>query len=156
MINEVKKLVDELNSYRMKYYNGEDTGVTDEEFDFKERRLKELDPNNQYFYQVGAKTQTRDIPVEHEYPMLSMQKEQTAEAVVDWFFDIQQKFPNLYFEDGVPSLWYEPKFDGISGKIVYDQDGNYKLASTRGDGTIGALIPFGIKIKGVILWQIIS
>ena len=150
MINEVKKLVDELNSYRMKYYNGEDTGVTDEEFDFKERRLKELDPNNQYFYQVGAKTQTRDIPVEHEYPMLSMQKEQTAEAVVDWFFDIQQKFPNLYFEDGIPSLWYEPKFDGISGKIVYDQDGNYKLASTRGDGTVGALIPFGIKIKGVI------
>ena len=127
MINEIKKLVDELNSYRMKYYNGEDTGVTDEEFDFKERRLKELDPNNQYFYQVGAKTQTRDIPVEHEYPMLSMQKEQTAEAVVDWFFDIQQKFPNLYFEDGIPSLWYEPKFDGISGKIVYDQEGNYKL-----------------------------
>ena len=37
MINEIKKLVDELNSYRMKYYNGEDTGVTDEEFDFKER-----------------------------------------------------------------------------------------------------------------------
>ena len=47
MINEIKKLVDELNSYRMKYYNGEDTGVTDEEFDFKERRLKELDP--EYF-----------------------------------------------------------------------------------------------------------
>ena len=150
MINEIRKLVDELNSYRMKYYNGEDTGITDEEFDFKERRLKELDPNNRYFYQVGAKTQTRDIPVEHEFPMLSMQKEQTAEAVVDWFFDIQQKFPNLYFEDGVPSLWYEPKFDGISGKIVYDQNGNYKLASTRGDGNVGALIPFGMKIKGVI------
>lgn len=150
MVNEIKKLVDELNGYRIKYYNGENTNVSDEEFDFKERRLKELDPNNEYFYQVGAKTQTRDIPVEHEFPMLSMQKEQTAEAVVDWFFNLQQKFPNLYFEDGIPSLWYEPKFDGISGKIVYDKDGNYKLASTRGDGIVGALIPFGIHIKGVI------
>ena len=150
MVNEVKKLVDELNSYRIKYYNGEDTGITDEEFDFKERRLKELDPNNEYFYQVGAKTQTRDIPVEHEFPMLSMQKVQTAEDMVDWFFDLCEKFPNLYFKDNVASLLYEPKFDGISGAIVYDKDGNYKLATTRGDGFVGALIPFGIKIKGVL------
>lgn len=150
MEREIKRLTNELYDLRKKYYNGEETNVTDEEFDFKERRLKELDPNNEYFYQVGAKLQTRDIPVEHEYPMFSMQKEQTAEAVVDWFFDLQKKFPGLYFEDGIPSLWYEPKFDGISGKIVYDKDGNYKLASTRGDGTVGALIPFGLKIKGVL------
>lgn len=150
MEKEIQKLVNELNSYRQKYYNGEITSVSDEEFDFKERRLKELDPNNPYFYQVGAKTQTRDIPVEHEFPMLSMQKVQSGEALVDWFFDICDKFPGLYFKDNIPSLLYEPKFDGISGGIVYDQNGNYKLATTRGDGYTGALIPFGLKIRGVL------
>lgn len=150
MEKEIKKLVNELNAYRQKYYNAEETGISDEEFDFKERRLKKLDPNNEYFYQVGVKTQTRDTPVEHKYPMLSMQKVQNAEEAINWFFDLQNKFPELHFNNGIPSLWYEPKFDGISGKIVYGPDGKYKLASTRGDGTTGALIPFGSKINGVL------
>ena len=46
---EIKKLVDKLNRWREMYYNEGETEVSDEEFDFEERRLKEMDPNNEYF-----------------------------------------------------------------------------------------------------------
>ena len=68
---EIKKLVDKLNRWREMYYNEGETEVSDEEFDFEERRLKEMDPNNEYFIQVGRKlkSNTRDIKIEHEVPM---------------------------------------------------------------------------------------
>lgn|SRR5574344_484821 len=148
---EVNKLVNKLNHYREVYYNEGKSDIPDEQFDFEERRLKELDPNNDYFRQVGKNisVNTRDIKVEHEVPMLSMQKKQKAEDVVKWLYDIS-KIQGLYFDDKIGlSVWVDPKLDGVSGKIVFDKYGNYSYASTRGDGKIGAKILFGDKIDGV-------
>ena len=39
--------------------------------------------------------------------------------------------------------------DGVSGKIVYDKEGNFQYASTRGDGLVGAIIPFANQIKEI-------
>ena len=148
---EIKKLVDKLNRWREMYYNEGETEVSDEEFDFEERRLKEMDPNNEYFIQVGRKlkSNTRDIKIEHEVPMLSMQKVQVAEDAVKWLYDIS-KIPGLYFDDKLGlSVWVDPKLDGISGKIVFDRDGNFSYGSTRGDGKVGAIIKFAADIDGV-------
>src|SRR5574344_1682216 len=129
---EVNKLVNKLNHYREVYYNEGKSDIPDEQFDFEERRLKELDPNNDYFRQVGKNisVNTRDIKVEHEVPMLSMQKKQKAEDVVKWLYDIS-KIQGLYFDDKIGlSVWVDPKLDGVYGKI-------------------GAKILFGDKIDGV-------
>lgn len=142
------KLVNKLNMYREKYYNEGISLISDEEFDFEERRLKELDPNNEYFLQVGKRTTTKDIPVEHEVPMLSMQKVQTAQDAIKWCYDII-KIPGLRLNTNIPIFWVDPKLDGISGKLVYDSNGKFKYASTRGDGQVGAIIPVGCKIDGV-------
>lgn len=148
MNENITNLVNKLNKYRESYYNGEPE-VPDEKFDFEERKLKELDPNNSYFDHVGTeKSYTRDIKVEHEIPMLSMQKVQVAKDAIDWYFDII-KIPGLHFNDINPGLWIDPKLDGISGKVVYDNNGNYLYTSTRGNGKIGAKILFGDKIDGV-------
>ena len=135
--NEVKELVKKLNIYREKYYNGV-SDIPDEEFDFYERRLKTLDPNNPYFDKVGNKVSKDVEEVEHKIPMLSMQKVQTAEDAEKWYNNMRLK-----------SVWIDPKLDGISGKIVYDSKGNYEYASTRGDGLVGALLPYGKLIDGV-------
>lgn len=135
--NEVNDLVKKLNVYREKYYNGE-SDIPDEEFDFYERRLKTLDPNNPYFDKVGNKVSKDSEEVEHRIPMLSMQKVQTAEDAEKWYNSLR-----------LQSVWIDPKLDGISGKIVYDSKGNYEFASTRGDGLVGALVPFGKMIDGV-------
>lgn len=152
---EIKKLVEKLNRCREAYYNEGQSLMSDEQFDFEERRLKELDPNNEYFRQVGRsiKNLTRDIKVEHEIPMLSMQKVQNAEDAVVWLDDLLHKVPGLYFDKSNPdgtALWVDPKLDGISGKIVFDSKGKFLYASTRGDGKIGAKIPFALdNINGI-------
>ena len=147
--SEITSLVNRLNKYRESYYNEGKSLISDEQFDFEEQRLKELDPNNDYFRQVGRSVNTRDIKIEHEIPMLSMQKVQTAEDAVKWFYEIS-KVPGLYFNDKMGlSLWVDPKLDGVSGKIVFDSHGNYLYASTRGDGKIGAKLPHAHMIDGV-------
>lgn len=137
MRNEVNELVKKLNIYREKYYNGE-SDIPDEEFDFCERKLKTLDPNNPYFDKVGNTISKGLEEIEHKIPMLSMQKVQTAEDAEKWYNSLR-----------LNSVWIDPKLDGISGKIVFDSNGNYQYASTRGDGLVGALLPYGKSIDGV-------
>lgn len=135
---EIEELVNKLNECRESYYNKGVSLMSDEEFDFEEKRLRELDPQNPYFQQIGRKTSTRDIPVEHKIPMLSMQKVQTAEDAEAWINSVAKG-----------DVWVDPKLDGISGKVVFNEEGLFDYASTRGDGTVGALIPFAKDISGV-------
>lgn len=146
-MENINKLVDKLMKYKEAYYNGNPL-IPDEEFDFEERKLRKLDPNNEYFRKVGFKTGSRDIKVEHVVPMLSMQKVQTADDADKWIKEIYN-VPGLVFPTLKYGIWIDPKIDGISGKIVYDKNGDFEYASTRGDGKIGAIIPFGDKIKTV-------
>ena len=153
MSNMVETLVNRLRKYREKYYEGNPI-ISDERFDFEERRLKELDPNNDYFYEVGyrdPKTTPTNIEIKHKIPMLSMQKVQTVEKAKEWIFSII-KTPGLYFSDKIGMfVWVEPKIDGISGKLVYGQDGKLLYGSTRGDGETGLIIPYTDRVTGVPL-----
>lgn len=142
MNNEIDSLVTQLNKYREEYYNGS-SSISDEEFDFLERRLKTLDPNNDYFDQIGNKNSAGSIEIEHEIPMLSMQKVQTAEDAQKWVDDMESIIGDSII------IEIDPKLDGISGKIVYDSDGKFKYGSTRGDGLIGQIIPFANRVEGV-------
>lgn len=146
-MTEVEFLVNKLNSLREKYYNESSADINDEEFDFLEDKLRSLDPLNPYFNRVGASTNSRDTKIKHKVPMLSMQKCQTAEEAQKWYEDII-KTPGLEFEE-YPGVWIDPKLDGISGNIIFDDDGNFTVGNTRGDGYIGAVIPFANKIDGV-------
>ena len=136
-MKEIEELVNKLNDLRKKYYN-DSSNVNDEEFDYYENKLRQLDPTNPYFEQVGAKINKDDEEVEHIIPMLSMQKVQTAEDAVKWFNSLAFRFG---------CVWIDPKLDGISGKLVYDKDGNFQYASTRGDGFVGAKIRFADSIN---------
>lgn len=138
MNNEIEKLVNKLNEYRYKYYNNS-SEINDEEFDYYENKLKQLDPTNPYFKQVGAKLEKDDEEVEHVLPMLSMQKVQTSEAAEKWYNTLAKQFGKI--------VWVDPKLDGISGKLVYDKNGDFVYASTRGDGLVGAKIKFADKMN---------
>jgi DNA ligase (NAD+) len=139
-MTRIDELVNKLNKLRDEYYN-DSSNVNDEEFDFYERELKSLDPNNPYFNQVGAKISSELKEVEHEYPMLSMNKVQTLEDMEKWYETFAIKYGKTVFID--------PKLDGISGTVKYDKYGYLEYVATRGDGIIGAIIPFGDKIYGV-------
>lgn len=144
----IEKLVSKLYQYREAYYSGEPL-ISDELFDFKEQELRELDPNNKYFTTIGNNRASDDGKIEHKIPMLSMQKVKTAQEAAKWFFNIIET-PGLFFEKSLaPQVWVEPKLDGVSGKIVYDKDGNFLYAANRGDGRIGNIIPIAKRIASV-------
>lgn len=154
-MSEVESIINKLNALRTKYYN---TGseMDDEEFDFLEDKLRayQNDPVytmlvNKYFSQIGSSSNaSRDVKVKLKIPMLSMQKCQTVEEAQKWYYDIIS-VPGLEFENG-PGVWIDPKLDGISGNLVFDDNGDFISSNTRGDGYIGALIPFANKIDGVV------
>ena len=143
----ISDLVTYLNRFRESYYNGSPE-ISDEQFDFVERRLRELDPINDYFNQVGRSTLTRDIPIEHKIPMLSMQKVQNVSDGEKWYKDVYNRRYLINISEN-PILWVDPKLDGVSGKVVYGADGEFVYAATRGDGTVGAKITYGDRMNSI-------
>ena len=126
-MNRVQELVNQLLQYKEKYYNNEPE-ISDEEFDKLENKLRQLDPENNYFKIVGISAQGEKI--KHLYPMLSMAKAKTIEEVQVWVNKIIDK-PQEFI--------MEPKIDGLSCSIVYYK-GKLQYISTRGDGEYGRII----------------
>jgi DNA ligase (NAD+) len=130
-MKRIDYLLETLTKARESYYGSSDEVViSDVEYDSLEQELRNLDPENDFFNQVGLK-EKRFKEVNHTTPMLSMDKVQTKDALEKWF--------NKNYIKG-DKLVVEPKIDGISGDLFYE-NGKFKLASTRGDGKQGYEIP---------------
>lgn len=120
-----KDLVKMLMDAKEAYYAG-DPIMTDEVFDSVEDDLRKVDPDNSYFDIVGAPTNAKQ-KFKHQIHMLSAGKSKTPEEVEAWAkkMDVSNEF-----------LIMEPKIDGMSGTIIYE-DGKLQTIASRGDGEIG-------------------
>ena len=136
-LEEIKKLVSELNAASDAYYNGKETLMTDAEFDLKLKQLSELEKENGLVLSnsptvnVGAPVLDKLEKVKHEFkPMLSLNKCHSADEII--------RFANGN------ELIAMVKMDGLSCRLTYE---NKKLikAETRGDGEIGSLITEHVK-----------
>lgn len=133
-MDRVKELEEMILMAKNKYYSlNEDDfteiNILDSEYDRLEEELKKLDPNNPILRMVGNNDNNTFKKVEHKIPMLSMDKRNSKEGVVDWF----NSFNNFNIDK---SVVIEPKVDGVSGDLYYE-NGEFKIASTRGNGKIG-------------------
>ena len=124
---EILKLIEQLLEAKEAYYNSESPIMSDSEFDSLEERLKNLDPSNEYFLNVGS-SQKGDNKVIHSEPMLSMQKGKTVEDIVKWMEKIDASHGINYC--------VQPKIDGLSATCKY-KDGKLVYVATRGDGQKG-------------------
>ncbi len=136
-----EKLREEINYHNYRYYVLNDPVISDEEYDQLMRQLMELEEKfpelvtpDSPTQRVGAPPREGFTTVTHSIPMLSLQDARNEEEIRE--FDARTKrFLNLPPE-AVIEYVAEPKFDGLSCEIVY-QDGRFTLASTRGDGVVG-------------------
>jgi DNA ligase (NAD+) len=143
MNKKIKELEAEIIRHKNLYYSGK-AEISDLEFDRLEDELRKIDPNN-YVLEVIGSTQLGDNKIAHENKMLSLDKTYKFEDLIKWAkgHDLVSTF----------------KIDGSSCSIIYDE-GKFKLAKTRGDGSFGenitskALfideIPKKIKNKNII------
>lgn len=134
----IKEKIDSLKQkivyYNDKYYNENESEVSDYEYDQLTIALKTLEKEYPEYLtsdsptqQVGgiAKREAGKL-VKHNVPMLSLQDVFTKEEVIDFVKKMQKELDH-------PVFIVERKIDGLSVSLRY-QDGAFLQGVTRGDG----------------------
>ena len=130
MPKDKKELEKLIKYHNRKYFIDNDPEISDEEFDQLTEELKKLDPFSPVLYELVGDIGT----VQHETPMLSLEKKYTHAEIVKWIESINDK-----------EYLVEPKYDGMAARY---QNG---VLATRGDGFYGENISHRINelnIKG--------
>ena len=132
---QARLLREAINEHDRRYYVEADPVVADRTYDALFERLQELEeafdlatPDSPT-QRVGGEPVDELATVEHVAPMLSI--DQSVEESEVREFDRRVR-------DAVGDVDYvcEPKFDGLSVEVVYE-DGVFERAATRGDGETG-------------------
>ncbi len=132
---QAERLREAIRHHDYRYYVENDPIIADRTYDELFRRLQELED--------AFDIQTKDSPtrriggepldeletVEHVTPMLSIDSSGEAD-------DVRAFDERIRREVGDVEYVCDPKFDGLSLEVVYE-DGEYVRAATRGDGQVG-------------------
>ncbi len=144
--SSINDLRDVLRFHEYRYYVQNDPLISDTEYDLLYKQLEKFEKDNPSSITVDSPTQRvgkgliKDFPkVQHLVPMLSLENSYNADDLLDW----DRKAKEL---SGLPEIEYcvEPKFDGASVSLVYEDD-MLARGITRGDGETGDDITPNIK-----------
>lgn len=139
--NDLKELRDLLVFHERKYYIEDSPLISDFEYDILYKQLVSLE--EQYPEQITPDSPTQRVstdlsgdfpPVQHTVPMLSLDNSYNEDDLND-FDAAVKKLCNLPSDVDI-EYCVEPKFDGGSIALVYENDVLVR-AATRGNGTIG-------------------
>ena len=138
---ELKRLALEIESHDKHYYQDDAPKISDADYDALrkranaiEARFPELVTSESLSQKIGAQPSGRFAKVQHAVPMLSLGNAFSDEDVAD-FVDRIRRFLKLD-ADEIPAIVAEPKIDGLSLSLRYE-NGELVRAATRGDGTTG-------------------
>jgi DNA ligase (NAD+) len=138
---EHKRLALEIEGHDQHYYRDDAPKISDAAYDALrqrvyaiEARFPELVTKQSPSQKVGAAPSGRFAKVQHAVPMLSLGNAFSDEDVAD-FVERVRRFLKLD-ADEIPAIVAEPKIDGLSLSLRYE-DGELVRAATRGDGTTG-------------------
>lgn len=119
------ELVSQLKTHDAAYADGEPT-ITDALYDAMYLHAQRLYPANVYFTGVGSAVRGGKIKL--PYTMGSLNQVQIGE-IEDWVNKNGLEDETFIISD---------KLDGVSGMLVYGDDGDLQIAYSRGDGIQGA------------------
>ncbi len=138
---ELKRLTLEIESHDKHYYQDDAPKISDADYDALrkranaiEARFPELVTSESPSQKIGAQPSGRFAKVQHAVPMLSLGNAFSDEDVAD-FVDRIRRFLKLD-ADEIPAIVAEPKIDGLSLSLRYE-NGELVRAATRGDGYTG-------------------
>ncbi|HSY74083.1 MAG TPA: NAD-dependent DNA ligase LigA, partial [Dongiaceae bacterium] len=162
LIEEIKKLREEIEYHNRLYYQEARQEISDEEYDRLVKRLEKLEqrqktkkPKHRRAQEelpladsptqhVGAERLEEFKPVRHLLPMLSLDNTYSQDEIRDFVKRVQKLLPDEILDWAV-----EPKVDGVAVSLRYE-NGKLTIGATRGDGTIGDDITLNLKtIKSV-------
>ena len=157
-MDEMKKLVEQLNDYAYRYYVLDEPVVADAEYDRLYDKLVAMEAEtgvvleNSPTRRVGGAPLAKFQSVKHLGRLYSLDKCQTKEAMTAWLDKLGEG-------DKIPACSVEYKFDGLTINLTY-RDGKLVRAATRGDGENGEdvtaqvltikCVPLTIDFKGTV------
>lgn len=134
-MKKIKDLEQKILECKKLYYTlGEESPLSDEEYDKLENELRDLDPKNWVLSIVGTQFFNKE-KVKHDKKMLSLDKKYEVSELIKWMG--KEECLSLF------------KIDGLSCSVLY-KNGNLFLAKTRGDGEFGENITENIFNLGSI------
>ncbi|WP_224270632.1 NAD-dependent DNA ligase LigA [Haloprofundus salinisoli] len=132
---QTERLREAIREHDHRYYVRNDPLIADRTYDALFARLQELEDEfglqtgDSPTRRVGGEPMDELQTVEHVAPMLSIDQSGEADDVRAWADRVRS-------EVGESEFVCEPKFDGLSLEVVYE-DGQYERAATRGNGREG-------------------
>ncbi|UCF21756.1 MAG: NAD-dependent DNA ligase LigA [Gemmatimonadota bacterium] len=147
--DRLEELRTQIEHHDHLYYVLDRPQISDAEYDRLYRELKQLEERFPDLVTPGSPTQRIAgaprpgfIEVEHTAPMLSLDSSDAEEAVRR--FDTRIR---AACGDGQVDYVVEPKLDGLSVELVYE-DGQLVGSATRGDGRVGEDITANVRTIG--------
>ena len=164
LYQELKSLSQEIQKHDDLYYAKAEPILTDDEYDALAareatmcqdhpslaERLKQDGMSTRFGGRVGSPITQDRIKHKHLVPMLSLDNVHTNEELEKWILRIQRKLTNAT----TLQIVTEPKLDGLSLSIRYNQKGSLQWAATRGDGKQGQDVTQAVSDMGSIPNQI--
>jgi len=162
IVNQYKKKIEILKRHNKLYFINDNPEISDSAYDIIKKEALELEKRFPYLKKldsldsiVGAPPSNKFKKIKHLRPMLSLSNAFNKNDMGDFLKKISN-FLNLKKND--IELFSEPKIDGISATLIYE-NGLLKKGLSRGDGTTGedilenlktiSKIPKEIKTKNV-------
>ncbi len=147
----IEELIELINRASYEYYVLDTPTITDQEYDdaYKElltleEKYPEYKRNDSPTSRVGGEALSKFDKVTHNTPMLSFDDIFNEDEIIAFDERVKKVVSN-------PIYTVEPKMDGLSGSLLY-QNGVLVRAATRGDGVTGEDITLNVKtIKSVPL-----
>ncbi|MCF8079876.1 MAG: NAD-dependent DNA ligase LigA [Desulfobacterales bacterium] len=143
---QVEALREGIDYHDYLYYVKNQPEISDALYDKLFHRLEELEEafpglqsENSPTQRVGAEPVDELKKVEHTAPMLSLNAALEEREVADFHRFVKKTLDREKIE-----YVMEPKFDGLSVEIVYE-DGRFRYGATRGNGTTGEDVSRNLK-----------
>ena len=147
VIEEAEKLREEIEYHNYRYYVLADPVISDEEYDKLMKRLIQLEKKypelvtpDSPTQRVGGKVLEGFNKVKHSTPMLSLDNTYDENEIREFDEKVKRGLAGEEVE-----YVSELKIDGISIALRYE-NGKFKMAITRGDGTVGEDVSENVKL----------
>ena len=149
IVKNYQKKIKLIKKYNKLYYNNDAPKVSDAEYDKLKKEIIEIEEKNNFLAKfgtvknlVGAEPSNRFKKIKHNKPMLSLSNAFNKEDIKNFLKKINNYLNNIKTKI---EIFSEPKIDGISATLIYE-NGNLVKGLSRGDGEIGEDILQNLKI----------
>jgi DNA ligase (NAD+) len=151
---QVEQLREAIDYHDYRYYTKNDPVISDRAYDTLFKRLQDLEKEfpdlqspNSPTKRVGAEPVDELKKKKHTRPMLSLDSALEKSEIEDF-----KDYVDRHLDDETEYV-LEPKLDGLSVKVVYE-NGSFDYGATRGDGTTGEDISENLKTIGSLPLQL--